>query len=715
MDQNTPNSTAGPSGGSSTNPNAPNPPRDPPGDGSNPPNRGSGRQQNGGDRRGPGIRTPRNNTIQRSTVRPNLSTVGTSRLQSAINDVADSVAERQRRLDDLLQSVVRDTPPTELHSERRAPPQNPPLLTFSSSRRATRDQEGQQTHDRVASSRQVAYGGPNISQEWQDSDRDGYRTIRPSSRSHHLRQRRAAAQDVPAQPRFTIFSEERPEQEQGQAAPTHDAHHRHQRLPHFTGWAQVTRARQLADENQGLPLFSTFRAHNLRPASFPGDATPDVCSLCLEPYDEHDHRAIQIVHETCHHIFGNSCLEDMFNHRATDLEGALNRCPICRTRWFRAEYLTGRNTRIGLASIPAPGDFAERQPFRLQRASEVTDNHGRAVQFEFTSGNRRVVTTTRRPPADTAAAAHDLLNRLNTEANIDDATAATLLAPTMGTSAEAYLDELTRQRERQREILRQELEVRQQQRSVLEETQRQLHQLRNAVLGPEPPVQPTRQQPVQSPGAQRGRPAPSPFHYPSFSFRGRGRGRPDPGLPRVHTLRSAQASRPARPHTATPLPEQLGWPDWFPADTFSDNAGFPQWADFRNGGQPFPGAMWYVMTHGRTSLDGFSNTNGGPSRQYDAPNSAMRRVGDTRWHRVPLLAEPHPSETSQTLDLLRFQQETHLHDQRIAIANYLRRRFPNPVERMGPNPFIGPMVGGDAFVYFTSAQHPDPIPGDHHQ
>jgi hypothetical protein len=87
--------------------------------------------------------------------------------------------------------------------------------------------------------------------------------------------------------------------------------------------------------------FADFQAHSLNPVLPPDFPEEPHCSICFEDYDDSDHEAIRIDRPDCQHVFGLSCLNELFSRRGT--QQGVNRCPLCRNVWFRSENARPRS------------------------------------------------------------------------------------------------------------------------------------------------------------------------------------------------------------------------------------------------------------------------------------------------------------------------------------------------------------------------------------
>jgi hypothetical protein len=93
-------------------------------------------------------------------------------------------------------------------------------------------------------------------------------------------------------------------------------------------------------------LLTSFLSNNvttLRPGhpSYPPPGSD--CSICLEPFDTKHPPALVVNILNCRgHVFGHECLR---KNIASGL-GNSNKCPLCRTRWFR-KYVSGPPRRRG--------------------------------------------------------------------------------------------------------------------------------------------------------------------------------------------------------------------------------------------------------------------------------------------------------------------------------------------------------------------------------
>ena len=84
------------------------------------------------------------------------------------------------------------------------------------------------------------------------------------------------------------------------------------------------------------------------------DSPNDICSICLNPFDE-----TNVCETQCHHRFCKSCLDEWFNkHQLT--------CPLCRTpiQYFnyqgyanRVVCIYGRRTTVQPPPTANPGPF----------------------------------------------------------------------------------------------------------------------------------------------------------------------------------------------------------------------------------------------------------------------------------------------------------------------------------------------------------------------
>ncbi|KAF7676578.1 hypothetical protein GT037_006083 [Alternaria burnsii] len=113
--------------------------------------------------------------------------------------------------------------------------------------------------------------------------------------------------------------------------------------------------------------FSDFMRRCFRPCSERDPSDKAHCPICTEEYDRGIHQAIRIVVQPpaqCNHEFCRHCLEKIFSRRKT--QGTANLCPLCRTRWFQAEYqdVSARNQSLENQANNAPltQDSASRQP-----------------------------------------------------------------------------------------------------------------------------------------------------------------------------------------------------------------------------------------------------------------------------------------------------------------------------------------------------------------
>ena len=104
-----------------------------------------------------------------------------------------------------------------------------------------------------------------------------------------------------------------------------------------------------------------------RPCSERDPSDKAHCPICTEEYDRRIHQAIRIVvlpSAQCNHEFCRHCLEKIFSRRKT--QGTANLCPLCRTRWFQAEYqdVSARNQSLENEANDAPltQDSASRPP-----------------------------------------------------------------------------------------------------------------------------------------------------------------------------------------------------------------------------------------------------------------------------------------------------------------------------------------------------------------
>ena len=113
--------------------------------------------------------------------------------------------------------------------------------------------------------------------------------------------------------------------------------------------------------------FNDFMRRCFRPCSERDPSDRAHCPICTEEYDRGIHQAIRIVVQPpaqCNHEFCRHCLEKIFSRRKT--QGTANLCPLCRTRWFQAEYqdVSARNQSLENEANDAPltQDSASRPP-----------------------------------------------------------------------------------------------------------------------------------------------------------------------------------------------------------------------------------------------------------------------------------------------------------------------------------------------------------------
>ncbi|CAN9398824.1 unnamed protein product [Alternaria alternata] len=113
--------------------------------------------------------------------------------------------------------------------------------------------------------------------------------------------------------------------------------------------------------------FNDFMRRCFRPCNERDPSDKAHCPICTEEYDRGIHQAIRIVVQPpaqCNHEFCRHCLEKIFSRRKT--QGTANLCPLCRTRWFQAEYqdVSASNQSLENEANDAPltQDSASRPP-----------------------------------------------------------------------------------------------------------------------------------------------------------------------------------------------------------------------------------------------------------------------------------------------------------------------------------------------------------------
>ncbi|KAF2119490.1 hypothetical protein BDV96DRAFT_596205 [Lophiotrema nucula] len=100
-------------------------------------------------------------------------------------------------------------------------------------------------------------------------------------------------------------------------------------------------------DSRSTPIsFEVFETCYLHPTSQRQLPEEPCCPICFENYDDQDHQPTRVLIENCHHVFGLSCLNNMFSRRRD--QNAVNRCPLCRTEWFMSEYTPEAQERANM-------------------------------------------------------------------------------------------------------------------------------------------------------------------------------------------------------------------------------------------------------------------------------------------------------------------------------------------------------------------------------